>query len=755
MTALKPIRRGAAALLLAVLGVPFAASGRAAGVTGAGTLPAALRPSLYRALARDLPGPAIGPAGCVTLPGASLGACFRTGGATFAAAASPMLALRLVRFGRRGAWVAAGEPPPRIRGRRATYVHARLREWWRVLPIGFEQGFTITRRPPGPGPLDLILAANRPAAADGTALAWGRIRYGGLVVTDARGRRIAATLLQTGDRILISIRDRDARYPLTVDPLVWITQKVTASDGAAGDEFGWAVAVSGNNVLIGAPYASTSGSARGAVYAFAESNGNWKQTQKLLAMDGRTGDAFGAALALDGSTAFVGAPDANVNGNIGEGAVYVFTLGSQGWVQATKIPRPSPLAGAKFGYTVALAGGTALIGGNAAQSQNNLVYVFTGSGAAWVPSATLVDGISGEGFGESVAVAPATALVGAPAATVNGLSAQGVAYVYTLSGGVWTQSERLAAIGGAANDAFGTAVALAGPGTAVIGAPHATVGGNSDSGAAYVFSYANGNWSQQQLVPGDASAGAEFGASLAVTPSELLVGAPLATVGKNTGQGAVYAFSVSNGRWIQVQKITASDGAASDEFGSALGLEGTTDVVGAPLAAVGGRAGQGAGYLHAPSDLTLDLTAPASADTGAQYISQSILSNSSGSASAAVAVDIPVPTGTTYLSAIANQGSCSFASGTVSCGFGPLAADGGSASATVKFKVTGAAGSTIDNTAAVSAAIPPLTASAPTRITGSGGGGGGGSSGGGGAIGAAGLGLLAVAGLLALLRRRS
>ena len=98
--------------------------------------------------------------------------------------------------------------------------------------------------------------------------------------------------------------------------------KLTASDGAAGDDLGWAVAVSGDTVVAGAPYASP-----GAVYVFIEPAGGWAsetQAAKLTASDGAASDALGGSVAVSGDTVVAGAPGATVNGNAGQGAAYVF-----------------------------------------------------------------------------------------------------------------------------------------------------------------------------------------------------------------------------------------------------------------------------------------------------------------------------------------------------------------------------------------------------------------------------------------------
>ncbi len=158
------------------------------------------------------------------------------------------------------AWGRAGRlrplvlKPAHARANRVEYRGKALSAWWRILPLGDEEGFTVEHAPAGHGPVVIELRANRaPVLRDGT-LAWGRLRYGKLWVTDARGRVLPARLTASGRRIFLRLNVAHARYPIRVDPLVWIQQEVTPSNGSGSDLFGTSVAVSGTSALVGAPY---------------------------------------------------------------------------------------------------------------------------------------------------------------------------------------------------------------------------------------------------------------------------------------------------------------------------------------------------------------------------------------------------------------------------------------------------------------------------------------------------------------------
>ncbi|HEX5314885.1 MAG TPA: FG-GAP repeat protein, partial [Gammaproteobacteria bacterium] len=351
----------------------------AAGSSHSDRLPEKLRSAFYEALATDAGAAyAIDRRACVSLPKPALKACFDRSGASFTGGGTP-LALRLAAWGRGARLVAVAEVSPSVEGNRVSFVHGNLAEWWRVLPIGFEQGFTIAKRPPGGGELKLALATSREAGATAgqNTVAWGKLRYGQLVVTDARGHALPATLKTQGKRIVVAVNDLHAVYPLTVDPLVWLEQEVSANDGAAGDSFGWAVALSGRTALIGAPFATVDGNAyQGAAYVFTESNGRWAQTSKLVASDGESDDEFGIWVSLAGTTALVGAPF----GDGAHGAAYVFHRSGGVWAQTGRLSANDGASGDHFGWSVATDGASALVGAPFATVANHgdqgAAYVF-------------------------------------------------------------------------------------------------------------------------------------------------------------------------------------------------------------------------------------------------------------------------------------------------------------------------------------------------------------------------------------------
>ena len=137
------------------------------------------------------------------------------------------------------------------------------------------------------------------------------LRYDHLVVRDARGRELEARMaVSEGGRgeVWLEVDDRGAVWPVTIDPTFTQQQKLVASDAADSDQFGCSVAISGETVVVGAPFDDgAGGSDQGSAYVFVRSGGVWSQQQKLLASDAAAGDQFGNSVAISGETVVVGA----------------------------------------------------------------------------------------------------------------------------------------------------------------------------------------------------------------------------------------------------------------------------------------------------------------------------------------------------------------------------------------------------------------------------------------------------------------
>ena len=492
-------------------------------------------------------------------------------------------------------------------GNRVEYQRGDLTEWYVNGSQGVEQGFTLARRPGtdrDSDPLVIALGVSGellPAQGpgeDSVRFESGKgvvLRYGGLTAWDARGHVLPSRLEVRAGEVRLIVEDRDAQYPLVVDPTWTQQQELTASDGAASDYFGRSVSVSGDTAVIGAYYKNAT---QGAAYVFVRSGGVWSQQQKLTAGDGATSDYFGYSVSVSGDTAAIGAYSKTVGSNSSQGAAYVFVRSGTSWSQQQKLTAADGAAYDNFGASVSVSGDTAAIGAYnktvGSNSSQGAAYVFVRSGTSWTQQQklTAADGAGSDEFGASVSVSGDTATIGAYGGNVGSNSQQGAAYVFVRSGTSWTQQQKLTASDGAANDDFGCSVSVSGN-TAAIGA----WGANNEQGAAYVFVRSGGVWSQQQkLTASDGAASDYFGNSVSVTGDTAAIGARGKTVNSNTYQGAAYVFTRNGGAWSQQQKLTAADGAGADQFGISVSASGDTAVIGAYYKAIGSRSNQGAAY---------------------------------------------------------------------------------------------------------------------------------------------------------------
>ena len=333
----------------------------------------------------------------------------------------------------------------------------------------------------------------------------------------------------------------------------------TASDAAPLRNYGFAVAVDGDTVVSGAAGCDPALNALcpiicGSVYVLRAGDG--EELFKLTASDGAAGNFFGESLAIDGGTVVVGARgDNNVTG-----AVYVFRA-SDG-AQLAKLTAFDGAAGDHFGHSVAIDGDTVVVGARGVNTQTGAAYVFRTTDG-WdtyveVDKLTAADGGYEDLFGQSVAINGATVVVGAsqsrkiPEGFCPSLDCSGAAYLFrTLDdGATYGQMAKLTATDAAAADGFGWSVAFD-SGTVVVGAV-----------------------SDDDACPDDPD----------VFPQVC-------------NSGAAYVYSLSDDGVVYT-KLTAPDAAADDYFGVSVAIDGETIVVGAYAK----NFGTGAAYVYRTSD---------------------------------------------------------------------------------------------------------------------------------------------------------
>jgi len=276
----------------------------------------------------------------------------------------------------------------------------------------------------------------------------------------------------------------DPAYVFVRSGTSWSQQaELTPSTPLLGDGFGRSVSLSGDTALVGTP---GPGGKPGAAYVFVRSGSIWTQQAKLVASDGSPNDEFGDAVALDGDTVLVGRQGDNDAGPA-SGSAYVLVRSGSTWSQQAKLVAPGGSAWEYFGGSVAIDGDTALVGATGSYAIWPLAgaaYVFARSGTAWSHQAVLTGSpITGAAFGSSVSLDGEKALIGAEFDDL-GNGSTGAAYLFARTGSIWSQEILFEAADAGVDDRFGHGVAFSGH-VALIGAWAEDELGN-DAGAAYV-----------------------------------------------------------------------------------------------------------------------------------------------------------------------------------------------------------------------------------------------------------------------------
>jgi hypothetical protein len=391
---------------------------------------------------------------------------------------------------------------------------------------------------------------------------------------DANGLPLPCSMAQQADGIELFIVDRDAHYPVTIDPMVWSPLvQLTGSMANEWAEFGTSLAATADTAIVGAPYEGSPGAEPGAAYVFVRAAQSWTEQQRLTANPASALSLFGAAAGLADDLAIVGAPGDKAAG-AKAGAAYGFVRSAQAWDQ-TGVLAPTSVLGAEFGVAVAIDGATAVIGApiDSAPGHNGegAAYVFARSASSWSLEQLLTpaDGAKGVEFGRSCSLSGDKVIVGAPKDDNGGTDA-GAAYVFTRSAQGWLPDAKLTASDASVNDEFGAAVDIEGQ-QAAVGAP-APNGGGVGAGACYVFERVGGVWTEQQkLVVATASDGAKLGSSVSLVGDSLLVGAPNESSGAAYA-GAAYLFVRSGAAWIEERDLQSIEVAQGDKFGTSAAI---------------------------------------------------------------------------------------------------------------------------------------------------------------------------------------
>ena len=384
---------------------------------------------------------------------------------------------------------------------------------------------------------------------------------------------------------LVGEEESGAAYVFTEnEPPFWNQHtKLTAGDRNGGDQLGYAVAITGNEVIAGAPLQDAGGRSSGAAYIFEKNEeAKWIESGKLSDGETASEDEFGSAVAISGNLAISGAQQADdIAPNAG--AAYIFERSRVLWLQRGKLTAEDGRAGDLFGNAVGMSGETVLVGApgvDDAGPEAGAAYIFVrAADGEWLQQAKLIGADIGsfDQFGSTTAIHENTAVIGAYGKDEVGTDS-GAVYVFVRSGNTWTQQAKLTPRDAIQGDHFGFSVAAYGD-TVLVGA-HLSNAAGPDSGAAYLFIRSGATWREElQILPNDISIGDEFGYAVDLTKSAAIVGAPKENRHQEN-MGAAYVFVETRETWAQQAKLIAADGETDDEFGVAVALHEDTAIIG-------------------------------------------------------------------------------------------------------------------------------------------------------------------------------
>jgi hypothetical protein len=314
----------------------------------------------------------------------------------------------------------------------------------------------------------------------------------------------------------------------------WIQQaKLVPSDTQSADRFGNGVAISGDTVVVGA-FSDNIGANtdQGSAYIFVRNGTTWTQQAKLVANDGAASDQFGFKVGISGDTVIISSLRSDVGAVTDKGAAYVFVRNGTTWTQQQKLSASDGAANDLFGIDVSISGDNIIVGSylddEGAKVNQGAAYVFVRNETTWTQQQKLTpgDGVGGEGFGYKVAIDGGTAVIGKlTGIPLLGHAVQGAAYVFVRNGTTWTQQQKLVGSGGVTNNAFGESVAISNN-RVVVGVHGDNIGTLSNAGSAYVFVRKDTIWSEvQKLTASDADGGDDFGVDVAIAGNAAIIGA--------------------------------------------------------------------------------------------------------------------------------------------------------------------------------------------------------------------------------------
>ena len=373
------------------------------------------------------------------------------------------------------------------------------------------------------------------------------------------------------------------------------------------ESLGSAVAIYGNYAVVGAPknnWICGGGTQSGKAYIFRKTGNSWAYVQDITPTASNLGvgcyQQYGKAVAMYDNYLVVGAPDADVSGFAKAGAVFVYKLSGTTWTYLQKIVASNAADQEHFGSSLSLYGNYLAVGAQGSQyisypSAIGRTYVFTKSSGSFSQVQVINNPTNNydDQFGVSVSIDSTSLAVGSAACTVGANAGQGKVYMYKNTGSTYTFTNEIINSAGNSSDNFGYCVSINGNDLA-IGCPNYDNGGLNNSGAVYTtVKDGSGNFTNAALsiiISSEEASERYFGYSVSVYQKKLLIGAPGGVNNSANGYfGASHLYTKPSGSWEFSRVLSRGNPSTDFANGYALSIQGLYYILGDPNALINGR----------------------------------------------------------------------------------------------------------------------------------------------------------------------
>jgi hypothetical protein len=349
-------------------------------------------------------------------------------------------------------------------------------------------------------------------------------------------------------------------------------QPLVDTTGLDGDNFGNSVAISGNFALVGAPLDDVGSNAdQGSISFYIHNGTQWILMQKITDASGAAGDNFGWSISLSGNYAIVGAPLDDVGANTDQGSVSVYQYNGTNWVFQQFITDVTGAAADNFGWSVTIKGNNFIVGaylddvGAIVNQGSANIYQYNGTSWVFIQKIFDATGFANEHFGSAVSIDGNFAIVGAELDNID-ITGEGSASFYKYNGSSWVFMQQVNDGLTAMNDYFGNSVSIYGN-YAIVGAYR----DNINQGSASIFRYNGTIWVFTQKILG---LGGQLGKAVFIADKHLIVGTHLETLGINSAQGTATIYQRVGTLWQRLLVVAEPQAWGGDRFGTAVALDG-------------------------------------------------------------------------------------------------------------------------------------------------------------------------------------